>query len=175
MGLIRMAKDKAKGIAKTLPMRALDEAGVPYEVHLHAHKQYTSAGVAEDLGVPTAQVVKAMIVQRSVHGPGQGEFAVMVVPGDRKLSLKKVAAALSDKGVRLAAERDVIRVTGYQIGSVSVLGFRRDDIAGYVDRRVLELLQAIISAGRPDAGLALAPDGMVRAMAAQVADLCEEG
>jgi prolyl-tRNA editing enzyme YbaK/EbsC (Cys-tRNA(Pro) deacylase) len=87
---------KDKGIAKTLPMRALDEAGVPYQVHLHAHKQYTSAGVAEDLGVPTAQVVKAMIVQRPAPGPGQGEFAVMVVPGDRKLSLKKVAAALGD-------------------------------------------------------------------------------
>ena len=71
----------------------------------------------------------------------------MVVPGDRKLSLKKVAAALGDKGVRLAAERDVIRVTGYQIGSVSVAGFRRDDIAGYVDRRVLDLPQVIISAG----------------------------
>jgi Cys-tRNA(Pro)/Cys-tRNA(Cys) deacylase len=165
---------KDKGIAKTMPMRGLDEAGVPYEVHLHAHKQVTSAGVAADLGVPVAQVVKAMIVQRSVHGPGQGEFAVMVVPGDRKLSLKKVAAALGDKGVRLAAERDVIRVTGYQIGSVSVMGFRRDDIAGYVDRRVLDLPQVIISAGRPDAGLALAPAGMAAAMAAQVMDLCED-
>lgn len=165
---------KDKGIAKTMPMRVLDEAGVPYEVHLHAHKQVTSAGVAADLGVPAAQVVKAMVVQRSVHTPGQGEFAVMVVPGDRKLSLKKVAAALGDKGVRLAAERDVIRVTGYQIGSVSVAGFRRDDIAGYVDRRVLDLPQVIISAGRPDAGLALAPAGMVTAMAAQVADLCED-
>jgi Cys-tRNA(Pro)/Cys-tRNA(Cys) deacylase len=165
---------KDKGIAKTMPMRVLDEAGVPYEVHLHAHKQVTSAGVAADLGIPVAQVVKAMIVQRSAHAPGQGEFAVMVVPGDRKLSLKKVAAALGDKGVRLAAERDVIRVTGYQIGSVSVAGFRRDDIAGYVDRRVLDLPQVIISAGRPDAGLALAPAGMVAAMAAQVADLCED-
>lgn len=169
-----MARDKAKGLPKTMPMRVLDDKGVPYEVHVHAHKQFTSAGVAEDLGVPTAQVVKAMIVQRSPQGPGQSEFAVMVVPGDRKLSLKKVAAALGDKGVHLAAERDVIRVTGYQIGAVSVLGFRRDDIEGYVDRHVLDLAQVIISAGRPDAGLALAPEGMVRAMGAQVADLCEE-
>lgn len=157
-----------------MPMRALDEAGIPYEVHLHAHKQVTSAGVAADLGVPVAQVVKAMIVQRSVRAPGQGEFAVMVVPGDRKLSLKKAAATLGDKGLRLAAERDVIRVTGYQIGSVSVLGFRRDDIAGYVDRRVLDLPQVIISAGRPDAGLALAPAGMVQVMGAEVADICED-
>jgi prolyl-tRNA editing enzyme YbaK/EbsC (Cys-tRNA(Pro) deacylase) len=103
-----------------------------------------------------AQVVKAVIIRRSAHALGHGEFAVMVVTGDHKLSLKKVAAALGDKGVRLAAERSVIRVTGYQIGSVSVAEFRRDDIAGYVDRRVLDLPQVIISAGRPDAGLALA-------------------
>jgi len=115
-----------------------------------------------------------MIVQRSTHAPGQGACAVMVVPGDRKLSLNKVAAVLGAKGVRLAAECDVIRVTGYQIGSVSVAGFRRADIAGYVDRRVLDLPQAIISAGRPDAGLALAPAGMVAAMAAQVADRCDD-
>ena len=137
-----------KAFPKTMPMRVLDDYGIPYEVHVHAHKQYTSAGVAEDLGVPLAQVVKAMLVQRSTHGPGQGEFAVIVIPGDRRLSLKKAGAVLGDKAVRLAAERDVIRVTGYQIGSVSVCGFRRDDIAGYVDSRVLDLPQAFISAAR---------------------------
>jgi hypothetical protein len=40
--------------------------------------------------------------------------------------------------------------------------------------RVLDLPQVIISAGRPGAGLALAPASMVTAMAAQVADLCED-
>ena len=34
--------------------------------------------------------------------------------------------------------------------------------------------KVIISAGRPDVGLALAPDGMVRAMGAQVGNLCED-
>jgi Cys-tRNA(Pro) deacylase len=153
-----MAK-KDKGIAKTLPMRTLDEQGIPYEAHEQSHKQYTSAGVAEELGVPVAQVVKTMIVQRSVHQPAQGEFAVVVIPGDRRLSLKKADVLLGDEGVRLAAERDVLRVTGFQVGSVSVLGFRRDDIAGYVDRQVLELPQVIISAGRTDAGLALGAGG----------------
>jgi prolyl-tRNA editing enzyme YbaK/EbsC (Cys-tRNA(Pro) deacylase) len=55
-----------------------------------------------------------------------------------------------------------------------VVGFRRDDIAGYVDRQVLELPQVTLSAGRPDAGLALAPEGLVRAMGAQVGNLCED-
>jgi Cys-tRNA(Pro)/Cys-tRNA(Cys) deacylase len=98
----------------------------------------------------------------------------VVIPGDRRLSLKKAGALLGDKALRLASERDVVRVTGFQVGSVSVVGFRRDDIAGYVDRQVLALPQVIISAGRPDVGLALAPDGMVRAMSAQLGNLCED-
>ena len=53
-------------------------------------------------------------------------------------------------------------------------GLRLDDIAGHVDRQVHDLPQVIISAGRPKVGLALAPDGMVRAMGAQVGSLCED-
>jgi prolyl-tRNA editing enzyme YbaK/EbsC (Cys-tRNA(Pro) deacylase) len=56
----------------------------------------------------------------------------------------------------------------------SMLGFRRDYPAGFVDRQVLDLPQGIVSAGRPDAGLALSPGDMVRAMTAQVARLCED-
>jgi len=165
-----MAKKK-KSTKKTMPMRALEEKGIPYEMHQHAHKQYTAEGVAEDLGVPVAQVVKAMIVQRSDR-----QFVLVVAPGDRRLSLKKVGAVLNDKSVALASERDVQRVTGYQVGAVSVLGFRRADVSTYVDRRVLELGQVIISAGRPDAGLALSPDALMQALeGARLGDFCEEG
>jgi Cys-tRNA(Pro)/Cys-tRNA(Cys) deacylase len=159
-----------KRVAKTMPMRVLEQKGVPYEVHQHKHKQLTAEGVAQDLGVPVSQVVKAMILQRS-----DGGFVLVVVPGDRRLSLKKVGAALGDKNLAMAGERDVQRVTGYQVGAVSVLGFRRADVPAYVDRHVMELEQAIISSGRPDAGLAVAPDGLLRALeGAQVGDFCEE-
>jgi len=170
-----MAKKKAGG-AKTMPMRVLDEKGIPYEARQQSSKQFTSEGVAEDLGVPVAQVVKAMLVQRSTNpGEGGSPFVLFVVPGDRRLSLKKVGAALDDKKVQLASQRDVQRVTGYQVGAVSVLGFRRDDVPGYVDQHVLQLEQVIISAGRPDTGLALGPEDMVRAIeGCQTGDFCED-
>jgi Cys-tRNA(Pro)/Cys-tRNA(Cys) deacylase len=160
---------KKKRVKKTMPMRVLDGKGIAYEVHQHAHKQYTAEGVAEDLGVPVAQVVKAMIIRRS-----DGRFVLVVVPGDVRLSLKKVSAALDDKDVTLASERDVQRVTGFQVGAVSVLGFRRDDVSTYIDQRVLEPEQVIISAGSPEAGLALSPDRLLQALdGAQVGDFSE--
>jgi len=170
-----MAKKKAGG-AKTMPMRVLDEKGIPYEARQQSSKQFTAEGVAEDLGVPVAQVVKAMLVQRSsTPGGGSSPFVLFVVPGDRRLSLKKVGAALNDKKAQLASQRDVERVTGFQVGAVSVIGFRRDDVPGYVDQHVMELEQVIISAGRPDTGLALVPADMVRAIeGCQTGDYCED-
>jgi Cys-tRNA(Pro)/Cys-tRNA(Cys) deacylase len=161
---------KKKRVKKTVPIRLLEQQGIPFQVHQHAHKQLTAEGVAEDLDIPVAEVLKAMIIRRSDR-----QFALVVVRGDRRLSLKKVGAAMDDKGVALAAERDVQRVTGYQVGAVSVIGFRRDDVLAFVDQTVLELKQVIISSGRPDAALALSPDGLMRALeGAEVGDLSEE-
>lgn len=170
-----MAKKK-KGSAKTMPMRVLEEKRIPYEVRQQSSKQFTAEGVANDLGVPVTQVVKAMLVQRSISlGGGSSPFVLFVVPGDQRLSLKKVAGELKDKNVQMASERDVQRITGFQVGAVSVLGFRRDDIPGYVDQHVLDLEQVIISAGRPDVGLALVPPDMIRAIeGCQTGDYCED-
>ncbi len=160
-----MAKKEKGAAAKTMPMRALDEKGIAYEPRPQEHKQFTAQGVADDLGVPVAWVLKAMIVRRS-----DGAFALFVIPGDAHLSLKKVAAVLGDKGAALAQQRDVERVTGFQVGAVSVLGYRRDDIPSYLDQRVLALERAIISSGRPDLGLEMDPQDLQRAMGAQTGD-----
>ncbi len=78
---------------------------------------------------------------------------------------------MGDKDVALASERDVQRVSGFRVGAVSVVGFRREGIAGFVDQGLLELDRVIISSGRPDAGLALTPQDLLRAIeGAQVGD-----
>ncbi len=156
---------KAKASAKTMPMRVLEEKGVPYQVHAHARKLYTAEGVAEDLGIPVAQVVKAMIVRLSDRS-----FVLAIIPGNKQLSLKKLGAVLNDKGLEMASARDVQRVTGFQVGAVSVLGFRRSDIAAYMDEGVLEQEMVIISSGRPDAGLEVKPRDLLQALGAQAGD-----
>jgi Cys-tRNA(Pro)/Cys-tRNA(Cys) deacylase len=159
-----MAKKK-KGMPKTVPMRVLDEKGIPYVPRPQARKQFTADGVAGDLGIPVAWVVKAMIVRCSDRS-----FVLVVIPGDRQLSLKKVGAAVGDKKVEMAQQRDVQRVTGYQVGAVSALGFRRDDVPSLVDQHVLALEKAIISSGRPDMGLEMSPPDLLRALDATVGD-----
>jgi Cys-tRNA(Pro)/Cys-tRNA(Cys) deacylase len=162
-----------KGLTKTLPMRELEAHGINYEPLQQTKEQFTAEGVASDLGVPTAQVVKAMLVQFQ-GDRGRTQFALFVTPGDCRLSLKKVKSTLKDKDAALASEKDVERITGFRVGAVSTLGFRRSDIERYLDQRVFDLKQVVISSGRPDLGLALSPADLFTAMEETfTGDYCE--
>ncbi|MDF1499900.1 MAG: YbaK/EbsC family protein [Anaerolineales bacterium] len=161
---------------KTQPIRALEAKGVCFETLEQSQKEYTAQGVAADLGVETARVLKAMLVRftRPERPSPGGNFAMFVTPGDRRLSMKKVAETLGDKNADLASERDVERISGFQVGSVSVLGLRRDDTPTYFDEHVLELDQVIISAGRPDLGIQLAPSALIEAIdSPEIGNFCE--
>ncbi len=156
-------------VTKTRPMELLERKGIPYEAHQHEEVQYTAHGVAEDLGIPVAQVVKAMLVRCDGSW-----YVLVVVPGDERLSLEKVRAAVGAGKVNLASKQEVERITGYTVGAVSVMGFRQGGVLTFVDEKVLELEQVVISSGRPDAGLALSADDMMAALqGAQVGDFCE--
>ena len=165
---------KKKGGVKTMPIRVLEDQGIPFTLRQQTRKEYTAKGVAEDLGVLVAQVLKAMIVQRS-EPQASGQFALVVTPGNNRLSLKKIGVILGDKNIALASQRDVQRVTGFQVGAVSVIGFRRDDIPSYIDQDVLAFEKVIISAGRPDMGIEVNPSDLIKAMPNfQIGDYCEE-
>jgi hypothetical protein len=72
--------------------------------------------------------------------------------------------------------RGAARITGYQIGAVSVLDYRRrgqhsrGDLPACLDRQVLDLERAAASSGRPGMGLELAPQDLLRAIGAEVGD-----
>ena len=156
-------------VTKTLPMELLEQQGVSYEVHEHDEAQYTAEGVAEDVGLPVEQVLKAMLVRCDGSW-----FVLVVVPGDRRLNLKKVQRAVGADRVNLASRQEVERITGYTVGAVSVMGFRQGGVLTFVDQGVLELERVLISSGRPDAGLVLSAEDMVVALeGAQLGDFSE--
>jgi Cys-tRNA(Pro)/Cys-tRNA(Cys) deacylase len=154
---------------RTLPMELLEQKGVPYQVHQHEENQYTAEGVAQDLGVPVARVLKAMLVRCDGSW-----YVLVVVPGDRRLDLEKVRATVGAGKVNLASKQEVERITGYTVGAVSVIDLKQGGVLTFVDENVLDLEQVIISSGHPEAGLALSPDDMMEALeGAQVGHFCE--
>jgi Cys-tRNA(Pro) deacylase len=153
---------------RTHAIRALDEMGIPYDVVEQEHRAHNVEEAAEERGVPTEQVVKTLLTLGSDR-----RHVLALVRGDQRLSLKKLARLVGVKSLEMAPEKDVPRITGYQIGAVAPVGQRRSDVPVYVDRHILEQPRVSISAGRHDAGLELASADLVRAVDGQIADITE--
>lgn len=149
-------------------MRALDAMGLPYRVIEQQHKARNVEEAAEERGVPAQQVVKTLLALGSDR-----QHVIALVRGDRRLSLKKLARLVGVKSLEMAPEKDVPRITGYQIGAVAPLGLRRAGLPIYVDQHILEEPLVSISAGRHDTGLEVATGDLIRAVAGHVEDITE--
>lgn len=73
----------------------------------------TARDAARAVGCKLAQIVKSLVVI------GDGKPAVVLVPGDRRADLPKVARALGAGRVRVARADEVRTVTGFEPGAVA--------------------------------------------------------
>lgn len=163
---------------RTHAIRALEARGIPFRVVEQSHKAKNVEEASLERQVPTRQVVKTLLVQRAEPGSQacrlpSSRYAIALVRGDQRLSLKKLARLMGVKALEMAPQADVSRVTGYQIGAVSPLGLRRADVSIYVDQSILEEPRVSISAGRHDMGLELESRDIVQAVSGTVADIVE--
>ncbi|GGK75638.1 Cys-tRNA(Pro)/Cys-tRNA(Cys) deacylase [Ornithinimicrobium pekingense] len=136
---------------------SLDRAGVRYEVRPYEHDpSATSYGLeaAEALGVPPAQVFKTLLVETD-KGLGVG-----IVPVDRLLDLKAIAAALGAKKATMAEPSVAERVTGYVVGGISPVGQKRT-LPTVLDESALEHGTILVSGGKRGFDLEVSPDDLL--------------
>ncbi|MGN6299685.1 MAG: Cys-tRNA(Pro) deacylase [Angustibacter sp.] len=153
--------------AGTPAMTTLTRLGVAYDLHPYEHDPAApSYGLeaAEALGVPPAHVFKTLLVQ------GERGLAVGVVPVDRTLDLKAVAAALGLKKVAMADPAAAERSTGYVVGGISPVGQKRP-LPTVVDESAASLDRVYVSGGRRGLDLSLDPADLVRVTGASFAPI----
>jgi Cys-tRNA(Pro) deacylase len=155
---------------KTNAMRILDSAGVDYKVKPHSRPVFTVEEAALERQVRTSQIVKTMVVKK-----GDGGFCIVLLPGHRQLSLKKVRRELGDSKVALATRDEVTKVTGYQVGAVTPIGIRRRNLRVLCDRDVLEEDYVDISSGDPTAGIELRSSDLLASLNSTLVDVTEPG
>ena len=94
-------------------------AGVDHRLIEVAGEARTAAAAAEQLGVGLGAIVKSLVC---VAGD---ETVIVLVPGDRELSLTRLERALQVTHARLASRREVEAATGYPVGGVAPLAHPR--------------------------------------------------
>ncbi len=99
--------------------RLLDARGIWYEPVEYDASIFHSAGdVAAMIGAPPAQVFKTIVVVREERGKRP---LLVIVPGDREVDLKRLAAGLGVKKLRVAPQREAEALTKLQVGGISAL------------------------------------------------------
>ncbi len=73
---------------------------------------------------------------------------VVLMTGDKKVSLDKLKEIRGDKSLRLASRDEVSDLTGVLAGTVSPFGLAEVDVIA--DRRVMELESLIMGSGKSD-------------------------
>ncbi|GAA1641916.1 Cys-tRNA(Pro) deacylase [Kribbella alba] len=161
-----MAKTKQSGQGTPATV-ALTKAGLPFTTHAYEHdpaaKSY-GLEAAEALGLQAAQVFKTLLVEVD------GKLAVGVVPVDKQLDLKAVAAALSGKKAAMADPAAAERITGYVVGGISPIGQKRQ-LPTVVDSTATDHDTVYVSGGRRGLDLGLSPTDLISITTARTAPI----
>ena len=106
----------------TRATKALEAAGVAFTVHAYDYDpgaDRVGVQAAEALGEAPERVLKTLMVLLD------GKPVCAILPADREVAMKKLAAALGGKSAQMMKPADAERLTGYKIGGISPFGQMR--------------------------------------------------
>ena len=149
----------------TRAVQYLKQKKIPFEVIRYEHAEKGAKFAAGATGYPLEATVKTLVVDL-----GAKQYSLILVPGDKQLSMKLLAKAC---GVKRAAMVDIPtaeRITGYLVGGISPFGIKKK-LPVIMDEGVLEFAKILINAGQRGAMLLIDPADIQKALACRVAKL----
>lgn len=121
-----------------------------------------AAQAAAAVGVPPDRLLKSLMVEAG------GQPACVVLPADRTLSMKRVAAALKAKSAQMMDPAKAERLTGFRTGGISPFG-QKKRVPVVVEAAALNHDEVAINGGRRGLMAFLSPADAVAALGAVVA------
>jgi Cys-tRNA(Pro)/Cys-tRNA(Cys) deacylase len=117
---------------------------------------------AEAIGEDPCRVLKTLMAEVD------GKPVCVVIPSDREVSMKKLAAAFGGKSAAMMRPADAERITGYRVGGISPFG-QRKLVPTAIEATSLEEGYVFINGGQRGLQVRLAPkdaQSVLKAMAA---------
>jgi Cys-tRNA(Pro)/Cys-tRNA(Cys) deacylase len=149
----------------TRATKALEQVGVAFTVH---HYEYDPGAdrvglqAAEALGEPPARVLKTLMTRVD------GKPACVVLPSDREVSMKRLAAALGGKAAEMMPPVEAERLTGYKVGGISPFG-QMKRVPTVLEEAALAHDRVYLNGGQRGLQLRMAPQDIVQVLQARVA------
>ena len=146
-------------------IRALEHAGVQFEVREFPEGTRTSREAADALGCGVGQIAKS-IVFSSGSGP-----VLAIASGSNRIDLTKLEQEVGE-AVEMMKPNQVKELTGFAIGGVPpVAHFSPMEV--FIDRDLLEHDKVWAAAGTPWSVFSITPADLVKVSGGSVADIRE--
>lgn len=146
---------------------ALTRAGIAFTLHAYIYDpnaERIGLQAAKAIGADPGRVLKTLMVEID------GKPACTIVPSDRELSMKRVAAAFGAKSAQMMKPAAAERLTGYHVGGISPFGQKRK-VPTAIEAEALAFAQVVINGGQRGLMVELAPSDAIALTAAVVAPL----
>lgn len=128
----------------------------------------TVADAERHLGVSRERIAKSIVFVDENNAP-----ILAIVPGDRKVSATKLAAACGVSQVRIAGSKEVEELTGYEVGAIPPVGHEKEQLKTLIDSQLLTLEKVFGGGGSLNVLLEINPRDIKRLAKAKVADITE--
>ena len=134
---------KSPHVSETPATQALKRAGVVFSEHVYDYVEHGgTAESSKQLGVEEHAVVKTLVMQDE-----KAEPLIVLMHGDRTVSLKELARQIPCKKVEPCKPEVAQRHSGYQVGGTSPFGVRKA-MPVFVEASILALPRICINGGR---------------------------
>lgn len=148
-------------MARTTPAtRALEKAGIAFETRTYDYDpgaDRIGVQAAEALGEEPRRLLKTLMAKVD------GKPVCVIVPSDREVSMKKLAAALGGKSAAMMAPADAERLTGYHVGGISPFG-QRKQVPTAIEESALAEPYVYVNGGQRGLQLQLDPMAAISAI-----------
>jgi Cys-tRNA(Pro)/Cys-tRNA(Cys) deacylase len=150
-------------MSKTTPATlALTRLGIAFTLHSYDYDpDADSIGLqaAAALGAEPRRVLKTLMTEVD------GKPVCVVVPSDKEVSMKKLAAALHGKTAKVMRPADAERLTGYHVGGISPFG-QKKRVPVVIEQAALSEASIYLNGGQRGLQIALDPNDACKALGA---------
>ena len=132
---------------KTPVTNCLEAKKLPYTLFLHKGPIKSLEEAAADRGQTPDQIIRTIVFRCK-----KDQFIIVLMPGEMRVSWSALRKYTGHSRITMASEREILELTGYQLGAVSPLGLPKP-MRILVDYSILN--KDIISIGSGVRGLAV--------------------